>query len=480
MEDSKDTRKVFISYSWTNREHEKWVLNLAEKLTADGVEVVFDKWDLKKGQDKYAFMEKIVTEENLDKVLIICDKGYCDSADRREKGVGTETQIITSELYTKVEQRKFIPIIAQKEEEKFDIYMPIYMKNLIGIDMSSEAVYEDGYEELLRDIYDKPRYQRPKRGKMPSFLNDESSITSKLSIINKRLNQHILEDRLNLINSDKEDFLEQFFEELNSFSLNTAELGDTPDETIFNKIDEMKVIRDEFLYFIESIIKSQRDNEVSEMIVEFFEKIYSYSEYKYDGSYNPVVCDHFKFIIWELFIWINTILFKYKKYGVIRDITKTKYYIDTKFGNNYNESAFESFYFYCESLERRNMRLSLRRISLQADIFKERSVYKGKTFLREIIETDIILSYIALANRKEWFPQSYIYFERFSSIKLLQKMERKAHFDNIKILFGVNNLDEFKDLVNSKKFNFPRGYSEAFTMVPLIKSHFNIDELAKY
>lgn len=44
--------KIFISYSWVVSER---VLELAERLVANGVDVVLDKWDLKEGQDKYAF-----------------------------------------------------------------------------------------------------------------------------------------------------------------------------------------------------------------------------------------------------------------------------------------------------------------------------------------------------------------------------------------------------------------------------------------
>lgn len=42
---TKTTPKVFISYSWTNPEHEKWVIELAEGLVKDGVHVLLDKWD---------------------------------------------------------------------------------------------------------------------------------------------------------------------------------------------------------------------------------------------------------------------------------------------------------------------------------------------------------------------------------------------------------------------------------------------------
>lgn len=137
--------KVFISYSWTSKEHEIWVHDLAVRLMENGVNVVLDKWDLKPGQDKFRFMETMVQDESIDRVLIICDKGYKDKADSRAGGVGTETQIITPEVYTKTEQNKFIPIVSEKEES-FDSYIPQYLKSRIAIDMSTEDVYEKGYE----------------------------------------------------------------------------------------------------------------------------------------------------------------------------------------------------------------------------------------------------------------------------------------------------------------------------------------------
>jgi hypothetical protein len=66
--------KVFISYSWSSEDHQKWVLDLANKLMSDGVEVILDRWDLKPGQDKYHFMEQMVKDEAITKVLVICDR----------------------------------------------------------------------------------------------------------------------------------------------------------------------------------------------------------------------------------------------------------------------------------------------------------------------------------------------------------------------------------------------------------------------
>ncbi len=51
---SKDNSKLFISYCWGSPEHEQWVLNLATELTEAGVDVIYDKWDLKEGHDTFA------------------------------------------------------------------------------------------------------------------------------------------------------------------------------------------------------------------------------------------------------------------------------------------------------------------------------------------------------------------------------------------------------------------------------------------
>ena len=71
-----ETIKAFISYSWSTPEHEQWVSDLAERLCEDGIDVQLDKWGLKEGHDKYAFMEKMVTDPEIKKVVIISDRFY--------------------------------------------------------------------------------------------------------------------------------------------------------------------------------------------------------------------------------------------------------------------------------------------------------------------------------------------------------------------------------------------------------------------
>ena len=70
------TPKIFISYSWESENTKNMTIELAEALLRHGIDVVLDIWDLKPGQDMYAFMERSVKDEEIDRVLMICDKSY--------------------------------------------------------------------------------------------------------------------------------------------------------------------------------------------------------------------------------------------------------------------------------------------------------------------------------------------------------------------------------------------------------------------
>ena len=108
--------KLFISYSWSTPDHEQWVVDLAKELVEAGIEVLFDKWDLREGHDAIAFMEKMVTDPTITKVAIVCDRVYAEKADGRRGGVGTEAQIISREVYERTEQSKFVALIAERDE----------------------------------------------------------------------------------------------------------------------------------------------------------------------------------------------------------------------------------------------------------------------------------------------------------------------------------------------------------------------------
>lgn len=201
-------KKVFISYSWGNKEHQDWVVNLGKRLMTDTVDVDLDRWSLKDGHDVHSFMEEMVKSENIFRVLIICDAKYKVKADEREGGVGTETQIITPNLYSKEKQEKFIPIVLERDNEG-NPCLPIYLSSRKFIDFSQEEYFEDSYEDLLRNILEVPEIPKPKLGvNPPAYITenkvDFSETNSKIRIIenqlkkNQSLNQRYASDFINV------------------------------------------------------------------------------------------------------------------------------------------------------------------------------------------------------------------------------------------------------------------------------------------
>ena len=124
-----ESKKVFISYSWKIQDQ---VIELADRLISDGVDVIIDVYNLKDGQDKYLFMEQCVTDESISRVLMICDESYCKKANNRDGGVGDEIVIISPEVYGKSKQEKFIPIVVERDEDGKE-YLPQFIKSRIYI-----------------------------------------------------------------------------------------------------------------------------------------------------------------------------------------------------------------------------------------------------------------------------------------------------------------------------------------------------------
>lgn len=154
--------KVFISYSWDNEAHKNWAKSFADRLLEDGIDTDIDQYDLAPGDRLTYFMEKSITEAGF--VLIICTPRYKLKADSRQGGVGYEGHIITGELVTKGNERKFIPIMRMGDEK---VSMPNYLAGKLFIDLREGPNYEEQYKELLitlRGQHKKPPVKRMQFG----------------------------------------------------------------------------------------------------------------------------------------------------------------------------------------------------------------------------------------------------------------------------------------------------------------------------
>lgn len=165
--------RAFLSYSYSSHDYVERVVALAHDLMAHHVDVVFDQFELADGQDLNAFMERAVTDPSVTHVLILCDPVYTEKADARLGGVGTETLIISPDVYQSATQKRVVPIVMARDENN-QVRVPTYLRGRRFVDLSSHERYPDGLEQLLRGLHDRPARMRPQLGPMPSWL-DEST-----------------------------------------------------------------------------------------------------------------------------------------------------------------------------------------------------------------------------------------------------------------------------------------------------------------
>jgi len=135
---------AFISYSWDSANHKEWVKRLGTRLRSDGIDLTLDEWKLTPGDRLTQFMETAIRDSDF--VLIVCTPTYRAKSDSRAGGVGYEGHIVTSELMTYRNNRKFIPILREGEWREA---APSSLLGNFYIDLRGEPYAEANYEQLL-------------------------------------------------------------------------------------------------------------------------------------------------------------------------------------------------------------------------------------------------------------------------------------------------------------------------------------------
>lgn len=452
--------KLFLSYSWSNQDHESLVLQIASELVESGIDVILDKWDLKEGHDAYAFMEKMVTDPDIKKVAIISDKIYAEKADGRSGGVGTETQIISREVYEKQEQDKFVVVVTEKDDDNKP-YLPTYYKSRIYIDLSEPDTYAENFEKLIRWIYNKPLYVKPELGKKPSYIDEEKNISLATTSLFKRLIDAIQNDK-KMVYGILDEYLDLFATNLERFRVHDVNIE--IDDAIVNNIEAFIPSRNEYIHLIISIARYKPELEMGEKIHHFFEKLIPYmSRPEHISSYKKVEFDNYKFIIHELFLYTLAIFLKYERFELATQLLVQQYYISglTDYGRE-TMIGYQEIRQYMESLEYRNQRLNLRRLSLRADLLKERSLTSGLDF-KYIMQADFVAFIRAEIEAKDnftrWWPETLLYLSDYwGSFEIFARAKSKKYFDKVKIVLGIespSDLNKIFELYKSRERKLP-------------------------
>ena len=441
MSESKPPPKLFISYSWTSADHVDWVVQLATELRESGVDVILDKWDLKEGHDKHAFMEKMVTDANVKKVVMICDKEYTVRADDRTGGVGAETQIITPEIYNNVSQDKVVAVIRERDESSKP-YVPTFYGSRIFIDFSDEAIRSETFDQLLRWVFDRPLYIKPPIGDVPGFIADGDRVATMATASRfRRASNAIRHGR-----DEAPTLVAEYFETVSTEFSNLRIQSDSDkyfDDLVVESIESFLPYRNEILEVF--ILLAKFNAKDSAMLVHrFLENLIPYMNPPPNvGSYREWDFDNYRFVVHELYLYAVACFIRYERFDAAESLMSTTYYLSPEsatFASNI--TTFEAFGRSTASLQHRNQRLQLDRLSLRADMLRERAESSGIRF-RDLMQADFTLFLKGQMDQERqiyWNPITLIFSSHEEhAFEIFARSESARYFERVKVLLGIED-----------------------------------------
>ena len=467
--------KVFISYSWSSDVHQEHIKDMVQRLTADAVETIVDIYDLKEGDDKYHFMEKMVTDPTVTNVLLICDKKYSEKANARVAGVGNETQIISNEIYSKVSQSKFIPLIFEYDDENKPC-TPAFLASRIYIDFSTPEKENANWERLIRVLYGQPEHIKPALGKPPAYLSMTASqpthqLTAKLSDL-----KVALQNNKPTVKVLRSAFLDVFFEYCDSLrARNQISSKDYSSESVkIHKqlVPARDVIVDWIMY--ESAYNSvDFKNSLLSMIESLFELR---ARPKEINSWHDDMFAAHKAFSYETFLYSIAALIKCENFTAINLICNSSYLLPETERVRGNEFAhFTEIYFFTDVFQDALVNDDRKLKSPVAELIKQSATRVDITF-QSLIQADLVCLMMSFIDEYQhfWFPQLMIYSPHGADYPLFMRAAQKRNFIKIAEMTGFNDPEVLRDKVVAgieragankwREFSFSRNFEDKLNL----------------
>lgn len=427
-EPAKPPPKVFVSYRWTSPQHEEWVLRLATSLRSDGVDLILDKWHLNEGQDTLAFMEQMVSDPAMAKVLLICDQAYVERANSREGGVGTEAQIVSASVYKQTDQNKFAAVVTELDAEGRP-YLPLYMSTRLYFDMSTDDAEAQNYDKILRWIFGKPFHAVPPIGEVPQFLETTYATGSSIVRTARRSSQSV---SVTQVSSQASEILGMVAEESKSFIQNLTSKPN-PEELALEGMRATFPVLENVNSAIRDLVKIGSDKEIEE-IHSFFEALLKFWDFTpVNVAYTRIDTDAYQYFAHDAFVSFVAIAMQERNFGFVADVLSVPLFKPKSDGNTGEPVNYIEFRPYLQSLENRNRNLNLRRVSPHSDLLFEHHEHSRVPF-NSFMEADLTL-YIRsiIAPSLPWYPITSVHmahtygafpsYARATSTKYYQKLQ---------------------------------------------------------
>jgi len=439
--------RVFISYSWSSPGHQDRIRQWAEQLASDGVDVILDIWDLKEGDDKYAFMEKMATDETVTHVLVFSDSEYAAKADARKAGVGTESQIISREVYSKVKQSKFIPIVCELDESGKPC-LPTFLKSRIWIDFSSPQAVNDNWEKLIRFLYGKPAYEKPTLGKPPTYVTTDVTAPASPAIAKFRaLEQAILQGKRGL-RRYRQDFLDACYTYADALRIRERPNIENMGERVLQDCGKLKLVRDHLIDWV--LLESEADpsEDFGDALIAMLERLLELKSRPPElNPWNDAWFEAHRVFVYETFLYIVAALLKSEAFDILHLVFTSHYLLpETEAYGPKRFVTFDAFYGYSETLQ--VLAPEGRKLLAPAAELIRRQADRTDIHFADVMQAELLVLMMAfITDDVKWYPQTLHYSSRSGGFPFFIRAAQHRHFKNLARITGIHTADELRESV---------------------------------
>jgi hypothetical protein len=415
----------------------------------DGIDVVLDVWDLKEGDDKFAFMEAMVTDVSVTHVLVFSDSVYAAKADARKAGVGAESQIISREVYSKVQQSKFIPVVCEFDEAA-EPFLPTFLKSRIWIDFSSPEAANDNWEQLIRVLYGKPAHEKPTLGNAPTYVTTDVAVPASPAATKfAALKQAIIQEKRGL-KFYRQDFLDACCNYADALRIRERPDVTNMGQRVLEDCGKLKLVRDQIVDWVVLESGVNPSDNFGEALVSVLERLLELKSRPSEvNSWNDVWFEAHRVFVYETFLYIVAALLKTDSFGSLRLILTSHYLLpETEASGANHFNTFDAFYGYSESLQ--ILAPEGRKLHAPAAELIKRHADRTDLPFTAVMQAELLVLMMAfITNGCWWFPQTLHYSSRAGAFPFFVRAARHRDFQKLARITGVDSGDELRAAVKA-------------------------------
>ncbi len=160
---------VFISYARESEDVIKQILSFADYLRPFGINPILD--EIENDRHSSVNFENFMKDGPLsaDKVVVVLSERFKERADQNIGGVGTECSVFASDYESNPDRYVFISICEGNKSVEEELITPAIFK---GVAVHSLNANTESWEEMLRRIYNEPKFKLNDIGEKIDFKQE--------------------------------------------------------------------------------------------------------------------------------------------------------------------------------------------------------------------------------------------------------------------------------------------------------------------